>query len=190
MKQLKGKRRNMDPLYPFPDFLRNSDLLVDTNFFIDSFSSPENFANFIKILKQNGVEIIGTPFVKYEFLRSRTIDVVKIKESFYNELVGTNLSFDINTEKEMVGLIEEYKQYMEGISVVDLILGCFLKKFESRLYLLTRDHKDFPTSIFKRKYIFNIEGVRDIKTYGVYTYGPPARNERDKHERIGEDIPF
>ena len=176
----------MEPPYQFPSFLRNSDLLVDTNFFIDSFSTPENFVKFISTLKQNGVEIVSTPFTKYEFLKSRTIDVVRRKEKFFHELVGTILEFDINTEKQMIELIEEYKQYMEVVSVADLILGCLLKRYKRNLYLLTRDHKDFPTTIFERRHVFNIDGIRDIKTYGVYSYGMLEKENKD----VNDDIPF
>ncbi|MFZ5932558.1 MAG: type II toxin-antitoxin system VapC family toxin [Patescibacteria group bacterium] len=170
----------MDPSYQLPSFLCNSDLLVDTNFFIDSFNNPENFALFISTLKQNGVEIVSTHFVKYEFLRSKTIDVVKRKENFFNKLTGTVLPFDMDTEKQMVDLIEEYKQYMEGVSIVDLVLGCLLRRYKSRLYLLTRDHGDFPTTIFDRKRIFNINGIRDIKTYAVYSYGTSSEESREE----------
>jgi len=115
----------MDQSWQLPSFLHDSDLLVDTNLFIDSFINPENFAGFISTLKENGVEIVSTPFVKYEFLKSRTIDVVKRKEVYFDSLVGPILPFDKTTEDQMIDLIEEYKQYMEGVPFVDLVLGCF-----------------------------------------------------------------
>lgn len=177
----------MDQLHQLPNFLENGDLLVDTNFFIDSFHNPNNFAEFISTLKKGNVEIVTTSFVKYEFLKSKTIDVVRRKEIFFNELVGVVLPLDSETEKQIVGLIEEYKQYMEGVSLVDLILGAFLKRYGNKLFLLTRDHKDFPTNVFDRMHVFNIDGIRDIKTYGVYCYGCQKTKTKCGFE---DNIPF
>ena len=119
--------------------------------------------------------------MKYEFVRSKTIDVVRRKERYFGKLVGLILPLDAQTEGYIIGIIEEYKQYMERLPLTDLILAAYLKRYRS-LYLLTRDHLDFPTTVFDRIHIFNVESVRDIKTYAVYAYKP--------EKKVIEKVPF
>lgn len=172
----------MDQSYHVPELLRNSTFLLDTNFFIDSFSNPEVFKDIIFSFKDANIELASISFVKYEFIRSKTIDVVRRKESYFDELVGVVLPFDLPTESQVISIIEQYKQYMEGIPLTDLMLAACLKRYQG-LYLLTRDHHDFPTTIFDRIHVFNIESIRDIKTYGVYTY-------KSEKKVLEEKIPF
>jgi predicted nucleic acid-binding protein len=155
--------------FQIPTFLNNTTVLVDTNFFIDAFNQPEKFKSLIDSLKADGVDFVSISLVKYEFIRAKTIDVVKRKEAFFNELVSTILPIDKETEKLVIGVIEEYKQYMEGLPVTDLVLAALLKKYR-KLYLLTRDHKDFPTVIFDRCHIFTVGTLRDVWSYGIYAY--------------------
>ena len=168
--------------YVIPQLLNNSTILLDTNFFIDSYSHSEGFKEFISSIKKANIELVTINFVKFEFICSKTIDVVKKKEKYFNELVRVILPFDKQAENQTLTLIEEYKQYMEGLPLTDLVLGACLKRYRG-LYLFTRDHKDFPTSIYNRIHIFNIGLVRDIKTYGIYAY-------KSKKEILEEEIPF
>lgn len=172
----------MDQLFQIPNTLKNTTFLLDTNFFIDSYSHPAEFQKFITSLKKANIELVSTSFVKFEFVRSKTIDVVHKKLRYFEEIVATLLPFDSETENLILSIFEEYKQFMEGVPFVDLILGAYLKRYKN-LYLLTRDHLDFPTTIFDRIQIFNVELVREIKPYGVYTYKP-------KEQVLKEKIPF
>ena len=84
-------------------------------------------------------------------------------------LVDTNFLIDL-----LAPTIEEYSQNIGGVGIVDLVLACFLKRY-SGLYLLTRNHKDFPTRIFHRSHVFPIEHERDVKTYAFYQYKPKVK---------------
>ena len=159
----------------WPQFLEHSTVLIDTIFFIDSFTSKNRKAYevFIKDLKDKSVALVSPSLVKFEFIRSRTIDVVKEKEKHFYHFVDLVLPYDRRLEDLVLPAIEEYKQYMEGLPLTDLILATYLKRYVG-LYLLTRDHADFPTSIFTREYIFNIKDFKE-KIYAIYSYKPKVK---------------
>lgn len=153
-----------------PTFLRNSTILLDTNFFIHAYSNRDAYAKFIKNLKDVGVAFVCVNFVKYEFIRSNTIDVVRQKEAYFKEIVDNILPYDPFIDELIIPTIEDYKENMQGLPLTDLIIAAYLKKYKG-LYLLTNDHSDFPTKIFKRKHVFNIEEFGN-RIYGIYTYKP------------------
>ena len=142
----------MEKLILLPTWLSNSTLLLDTNFFI-----------------------------KYEFIRSKTIDVVREKEKYFHRIIDTVLPYDAKIDELVVSTIEEYKQYMDRLSLADLVLATYLKRYRG-LFLLTRDHADFPTTVFTREHIFNIESFRE-RIYAIYSYKP-------KVQELEEEIPF
>lgn len=156
-----------------PEYLHNSTILLDTNFFIHAYANKEVYANFIKALKDADIALVSPNLVKYEFVRSKTIDVVMQKESYFHQIIDNVLPYDPSVDQLVIPTIEEYKQKMEGLPITDLIIATYLKKYRG-LYLLTNDHSDFPTSVFERKHIFNIEGFGD-KIYGLYTYKPKEK---------------
>lgn len=164
-----------------PAWLRNSTLLLDSNFFIDAFRDKNEYGKFVKDLKNIGVAFVSPNFVKYEFIRSKTIDVVREKEKYFHQIVDTVLPYDQKIDDLAISTIEEYKQYMEGLPLTDLVLAIYLKRYKG-LRLLTRDHSDFPTTVFTREYIFNIESFKD-RIYAVYSYMP-------KTLTLEEEIPF
>lgn len=170
-----------------PEYLHNSTILLDTNFFIHAYANKEIYASFIKKLKDANIALVSPSLVKYEFVRSKTIDVVRQKEVYFHQIIDSLLLYDPSVDELIIPTIEEYKQKMEGLPLTDLIIATYLKKYRG-LYLLTNDHSDFPTSVFHRKYIFNIEDFGD-KLYGLYIYKP---KEKSFEETISthDDIPF
>lgn len=170
-----------------PEYLHNSTVLLDTNFFLHAYANKEVYANFIKQLKDRGIALVSPNLVKYEFVRSKTIDVVRQKESYFHQIIDSILPYDLSIDELIIPTIEEYKQKMEGLPLTDLIIATYLKKYRG-LYLLTNDHSDFPTSVFDRKYIFNLEEFGD-KIYGLYIYKPKTK-VFDEQISVYDDIPF
>jgi len=169
-----------------PEYLHNSTVLLDTNFFLHAYANKEVYANFIKQLKNRGIALVSPNLVKYEFVRSKTIDVVRQKESYFHQIIDSILPYDLSIDELIIPTIEEYKQKMEGLPLTDLIIATYLKKYRG-LYLLTNDHSDFPTSVFDRKYIFNLEEFGD-KIYGLYIYKPKTK-VFDEQISVYDDIP-
>lgn len=169
-----------------PKFLHNSTILLDTNFFMHAFANKEVYAKFLEKLKQIGVAFVAPNFVKYEFIRSKTIDVVRAREDYFYSIIQNALPYGDDIDKLIVPTIEEYKGKMEGLPITDLVIATYLRKYKD-LYLLTNDHGDFPTTVFSREYIFNIKDFGD-KLYAIYTYKP---NEDKLRESVTDDeIPF
>jgi predicted nucleic acid-binding protein len=176
----------MEDQTSIPEFLHNSTLLLDTNFFIDAYRQQNQYGGFIKKLKNSGVAFVSPNFVKYEFIRSKTIDVVREKEKYFYGIIDNILPYGPEIDRLIVPTVEEYKQYMENLPLTDLILAAYLKKYKG-LYLLTRDHNDFPTTVFKREFVFNMEEFGE-KIYGIYSYRPEKMTL--KEEVASDDIPF
>lgn len=164
-----------------PISLNNSTLLLDTNFFIDAFSKPKDFVGLITSLKAANVALVCSSIIKFEFTRSQNLDVLQKKIKYFDGLVENLLPIDRQTEELISEVMSEYKDAIIGVSVADVILAAFLKRYR-KLRLLTRNHSDFPTSVFQREEIFNIRSTRDIKTYAVYSYKPEVKTI--------EEIPF
>lgn len=182
------KKRNMAPSIQIPSYLENKNILVDTNFLIDSYSQKEEFAKFISDLKRLKVALVTIKLVKYEFVRAKTKDVIEQKEDYFRNLIDAILPDRLDIIKynsgpdSVIELMKKYNNSLEGVSIVDLMLGVTLKRYFG-LYLLTRDHQDFPTNIFTREEVFHIESTRNIRTYGLYSYKP-------EEKKIEEEIPF
>ena len=123
----------MDRYLKLPKSFENSTFLLDANFFIDAYSKTEDFKELVSSLKKARIEFVSTSFVKYEFTRSKTIDVVRRKEKYFDKLVGVILPLDKEVEKHVIGIIEEYKQYMERLPLTDLMLAAYLRRYH-RLY--------------------------------------------------------
>lgn len=79
-----------------------------------------------------------------------------------------------------------YKEEGKGVSIVDLLLGASLIKYQKNLCLITKDIKDFPVNIFRRLTHFSLMGHRSIQSYGVYNYSQTS----DKTGVDKDDIPF
>lgn len=164
-----------------PASLNNSTILLDTNFFIDAFSKPSDFVELISSLKAAKIALVSSSIVKFEFTRSKSLDVRQKKSKYFDKLVENLLMADRKIEELIFEIMSEYKDAIIGVSPTDVILAAFLKRYRT-LRLLTRDHSDFPTSVFCREEIFNVQSVRDIKTYAVYSYKPEVT--------VVEKLPF
>lgn len=169
-----------------PKFLHNSTILLDTNFLIHAFANKEVYAKFITSLKNVGVVFVAPNFVKYEFIRSKTIDVVRAREEYFYSVIENVLPYGEDIDKLIIPTIEEYKNKMEGLPLTDLVIATYLKRYKD-LYLLTNDHGDFPTSVFSREYIFNIKDFGD-KLYAIYAYKP--FEDKLNESILDDEIPF
>ncbi len=90
---------------------------------------------------------------------------------------------DSNVEKLLFDLIDEYGGDLDGVSVTDLYLAASLKRYKN-LYLLTRNHLDFPERIFSRELLYNFELPKNVYTYSFYRY------KSKKDVLMIEDTPF
>jgi predicted nucleic acid-binding protein len=162
---------------------KSSTILVDTNFFIDLFSHQTKYRELLSEFESKEIVLVSCDFVKCEFIRTKDKQKLEEKTKLFNETISTLLPLDIKISELLVPIMAEYSTDLDGIELTDLFLGAFIKRYPG-LYLLTRNHKDFPTRIFTRSHVFSIEHDRDVKTYALYQY------KKDKLEVEAEVIPF
>ena len=165
---------------------RESWIVLDTNFLIDLFSHQESYAVIFQQIRDGENTIVSIHQVRTEFIRSKTKDVVRSKSKLFNKLVESLIPIDKQICELVQPTIETYGQDIEGVSLTDIYLACVIQRY-SQVYLLTRDHHDFPTRLFDRAHIFHIELNKEIKTYALYQYRKP---EEKKIDAEIEEIPF
>ena len=158
-------------------------LLVDTNFFIDLFSHRDKYRELFYEFEKKEIVLVACDFVKCEFIRTKDKQKLEEKTKLFNETISTLLPIDIKISELLVSTMAEYSHDLDGVEMTDLFLGTFIKRYPG-LYLLTRNHKDFPTRIFTRSHVFSIEHDRDVKTYALYQY------KKSELKIQAEDIPF
>lgn len=172
------------------DFLlaiRGKHLLLDTNFFIDSSNHKSSFKSLVKTFLENDATLVSIEPVRAEFLKgSPSEDKYKIKAEYFEEIVSNFLPVTKDIFDNVRELTKMYKEEGKGVSIVDLLLGATLIKYQKNLCLITKDIKDFPTNIFRRLTHFNLLDRRSIQSYGVYDYGQTS-DETGVEE---DDIPF
>jgi hypothetical protein len=168
------------------DLPEHSWIVLDTNFLIDFYSKQSCYVQIVTDLKQRNNSIVSTDLVRCEFIRSKTSDVVVSKSQFFSKLIESLLPIDQETMKLVQPTIQSYGEDVEKASLTDIMLACTVQRY-SKVYLLTRNHHDFPTRLFSRSCIFNIELDKDVRTYALYQYRKPdAKNI----EAEIEEIPF
>lgn len=156
------------------DLPLGSSILLDACFLLDSFSNARKFAEFVYWVRKKEVPLVSIDLVKIEFVRSKSLRNLDAKLEYYNKIIEITLTPDKSVQDLMLGIIEEYGQNLDGVSVADLYLAVMIKKY-TKLYLFTNNHKDFPTSVFEREGIVNFEYSKGIKSYALYRYKPKKR---------------
>ena len=153
--------------------LKNKHLLLDTNVFIDSLLHPAAFTYFFNELRSADITLVTIDLVKIEFLRGASDDNDhKRKEEFLEDITDLVLPTDINTVKNVYKLVKDYRIQGKTIAMADLYLGANLMRYNTTLYLLTRNTNDFPLRLFDLDYVINYPLDKGIFTYGVYKIKP------------------
>lgn len=156
------------------DFLliiKDKHILLDTNIFIDAFSSPAEFANFFNKLKSSSsnATLVTLEVVLIEFLKGSTQESKLIeKEKYINNIVDSYLPITPDYIALVKNLLKEYKIEGKDLSITDLFLGSTLIKYRENICLFTKDLADFSTNIFNRISFFNLLKSKTIQSYGVY----------------------
>ncbi len=151
------------------EFLTNGSILIDTCFLIDSGLWSGRFASFIEILNEKKVAKLSISLVRSEFVMATSKTSYDQKLRYFETLIDGLLPIDSSVELLTNDLIAEYSQDIKGVSPVDLYLGGMIKRYKL-LYLLTKNHSDFPERLFTRKALINFELPKAIWTYALYQY--------------------
>lgn len=167
------------------DWPNQSWIVLDTNFLIDFFSKQDAYIPILEKIRVDNTLVSIEP-VRCEFIRSKTKDVVKLKSAFFWTIIETLLPLDKDVYSLVQPTIEQYGADIEKVSLTDIYLACVIQRY-TKVYLLTRNHQDFPTKLFIRSYIFSVEFSKDVKTYALYQY---KRGESKEIATSIVNIPF
>ncbi|MFZ1721542.1 MAG: hypothetical protein WAU07_03480 [Microgenomates group bacterium] len=146
---------------------------MDTSFFGDYAAYPDIFIDFVTKCRDHNITLVTIVPVVAEFTRgSETPDIYKKKTLLIKEIVGEHiLSIHPNVfGKEVIKLVEEYGQTGKAVSITDYCLAAMTKIYKVDLCLLTKNPKDFPTSIFAVECYFLLQLNRALQVYGIYTF--------------------
>lgn len=158
--------------------------------FIDALLHPREFAVFFNDCKKADITLVTIDPVIAEFTSGAESKTrLKEKIDFVNGIITFQLPItpDVIT-KNIPLLIAKYGPKGKGVSHVDYLLAGMLVKHANDLLLLTKNAKDFPTSIFDLCSHFVISIDRSLQTYGVYQVHSEGKTEEQEKEII--KVPF
>lgn len=149
-------------------------LLLDTNALLDAFRLPAEFYDLANEFAKLGCDLVTTKTIAIEFLGGTSdkdnLDKKKkfLEITFNKELKNIYLPLDHN-EPDTDDILN-FSRQANKFSIADYELYCTLKKYDKRIALVTRNHKDFSTTITTRISFITLLGIKEIHTYGVYAY--------------------
>ncbi len=155
------------------DKIANKFVLLDTGVIIRAFEHFDNFEAFFKMLEGANCKNVYFPFVEFEFLRGAYEPSHKVdREDFLKEISGINLNAPTQAIiKDAIAIANCYSaRKHHSASLTDCSIAAYLKSYPQNLFLVTLNHKDFPTYLFDRVGIFPIDAQVDIFTLAFYTY--------------------
>lgn len=160
-------------------------LLVDTNFLIDVYKNPTVFEEILSFFLEEKI-VLATIFpVVAEFLRGISIlkDYRKKKE-YLDSIIQITLPIGPKIQEDILrGIIPAYREKGGLLSITDFLLAGVLMYYKnSPLILLTRNHRDFPTTIFDRIDVLPVEYEYEIQTFGFYRFSD------SKFKKVLEDL--
>lgn len=164
------------------DNLKNSNLFLDTNVFIGALFPGSPISELLKKLSHNECAFLSIQSVLFEFTRGgNTIETFDKRLKFITEDLKTTI-YPIEKELDKLeDLIIVLQRIKADASYTDFLLTACLYKFPEA-FLLTENHKDFPTEILDRKYLITIDTDKDIRNYAVYQFS------LEKYAKAAENI--
>ena len=167
--------------------LRNQHLLLDCSFFIDSSSHKVEFEEFISLCRENNITLVTIELVKAEFLKgAESTSKYDIKRDFLDDVVDSMLPVPpLVLSKQLPELVKRYGEMGKGTSIVDFMLCATLHYYQTGLFLLTKNPKDFPNTVTDLHSYFLLYNTRALQPYLVL-----QRKTETAPPRSDDSIPF
>lgn len=164
--------------------LKHTWLLLDTDVFIDASIFAEEFNYIFTKLKDSDCTLTTISSVVVEFLRgAKSITDMSNKRAYLESIATILPTGEMAGDKGAMDLIEPqflvaYGKSGKSVSYTDYLLAKTIKNYGERMYLITGNHQDFPTSIFDRKHIISIGHEFEVKTYGIFQFNKDKYNSK------------
>lgn len=147
-------------------------LLLDTNALIDAYRLPSEFVDLANSFGEMGCTLITTHEIVLEFLGgTQDSSNMQKKKEFIEKLFGRTVGkvyLPIDQNAPDIETLLEFSRQASSFSIADYELYLTLKKYGVKIALVTRNHKDFSTTLTKRISFITLLGNKEIHTYGIY----------------------
>lgn len=157
----------------FFQILSGKHILLDNSVFIDATNHSQAFFELFAQMKQVGAKLVTVDQVAFEFTKGgQSKDVVLAKREQIAEIVElSNLPIRPEVYSTLVpDLIERYGEIGKAISITDLLLAGVLQSYRNDMLLLTKNPRDFPSSVFTLQSHLILQTRQSLHIYGVFGY--------------------
>ena len=151
--------------------LSHKHVLLDSNFLIEASNSSDDFRSVIDCLQEAPCQPVLFSLVEFEIFRtSFQSELREAKRAYLDSWNCMRLPMGQALFADAVAFGNYYASIKIAPSLADCFIAAFLKQHHKDLFLITRNHKDFPPPLFIREESFLIERPRDILAFGVYRF--------------------
>ncbi len=154
--------------------IEHKHVLLDANVLIEAYQSPDKFTDLIEFLIASHCQPVIISLVQFEI--SRNIFQPELIEAHKAYLAVWNfITLPLKEESDLLRDALKIARYyaarkINNVSLADCFIASFLKKYKTNLYLITRNHKDFPAPLFVRDLVWTVDMPRDVVTFGFYRF--------------------
>lgn len=127
-------------------------IVLDTNVFVEGYSNPEQFSVLLDELTNAECPLTTLEAIRIEFLsRNRSREELRKKVDFYNSTL-TYSELPTRTYEAQFqenSLLLAFGVQQDGsFKAIDFMITAAMKKYASKVILLTNDHNDFTCRLF------------------------------------------
>ncbi len=180
------------------EIIKNKHIFLDTNILINYSKFQKFYQYFFDKLKENNVTSVINKFVMFEILRfAKNLEEKKQIENFFKilnlPLGETTLPIVDQNYDDAINISNIYQNKLPSsskISPIDCFISAELLTYnihhqESKLFLATENHQDFPTLLFDRVGIetidTNSDGNSSIHNIGIYSFNVERFNQLNRN---------
>lgn len=155
----------------FLSALRQKHILIDANFLIDASNHKGSFSFIIDSLKKNGCTLVAIDGVYHEFIRGRrSLENFIETIEYYKKIIDGEIPSDRSIKENANTLTKVLLKRSSQISYVDILLLATLMKYQSSMYLLSKDKSDIPIFLFPVKVTIPIDSGETNYFYSIYSF--------------------
>jgi predicted nucleic acid-binding protein len=154
--------------------IRESTIILDANAFVNGYSYPTEFSSLLAELAGASCTLTTIEAVRIEFLsKNRSAQELAKKLNFYQEtLTSPELpTITFKTELKEPSLLFAFGRQAQTFKAVDFMIAAAMKKYASKVVLLTNDHHDFTSQLFDLKALLPFTPpIGGVVPFGIYTF--------------------